>query len=104
MLNRRQTLTGAAAIAGVLACGASAAPADGFISLADDGEHMTCPMPPGETVVDVRLRDGRIMQAFYDHNIMEAGDWDFVPVGPDGEPNIEADSVADQVTAWRRQA
>jgi hypothetical protein len=34
---------------------------------------------------------------------MEAGDWDFVPVGFDGEPIVEADSIADQVAAWRPQ-
>lgn len=101
MLTRRQISIGTAAT--VLACGIGTPPrADGFIGLTDDGEHMTCQMPPGETVVDVRLHNGMVMQAFYDHNIMESGDWDFVPVGSDGEPDIEGDSIADQVVAWRR--
>lgn len=104
MLTRRQISIGAAATATLLACGAHALPGDGFIALSDDGERMTCPMPPGETVVDVRLRDGTITQAFFDRDIMDAGDFDFMPVKPDGEPDIEADSIADNVIAWRHRA
>lgn len=104
MLTRRQLSIGAIATASLVACGISTAHADDFIVLTDDGEHMTCPMPPSETVVDVRLRNGKIAQAFYDCNIMEAGDFDFVPVGSDGEPDIDADSIADQVIAWRALA
>jgi hypothetical protein len=76
---------------------------DNFITLADDGEHFTCKMPPDETVVDVRLLDGRIVQAFYSQNIMEAGDWDFAPVDTDGEPDLASNSIADQVIAWRQR-
>lgn len=76
-----------------------------FITITDDGERMTCKMPPAETIVDVLLADGRIIPAWYDSNIMDAGDWDFVPVedGQD-EPDINADSIADQVIAWRKRS
>jgi hypothetical protein len=69
-----------------------------FTELTDDGDKMTCPMPADETVVEVRLRDGSIVRAWYSCNIMEAGDFDFLPVDDDdGEPKFEADSIADQV-------
>lgn len=58
-------------------------------------------MPASESVVEVRLRNGSITRAFYDCNIMEAGDWDFMPADADGEPIDDADSIADQVVAWR---
>jgi hypothetical protein len=50
-----------------------------FINLTDDGEHFTCPLPPDETIVEVRLLDGTTRLAWYSCNIMEAGDYDFVP-------------------------
>lgn len=75
-----------------------------FITITDDGERITSRMPPDETVVDVRLQDGSTTRAWYSCNIMDAGDWDFVPVGADDEPDMEADSIADQVVAWRLEA
>lgn len=74
-----------------------------FIEITDDGERITSKMPPDETVVVVRLKDGSTVRAWYSCNIMDAGDWDFVPVGFDGEPIMDADSIADQVAAWRPQ-
>jgi hypothetical protein len=102
MLSRRQTLTGIAAVA--LLPEVTAKPADGFIVLSDDGERMTCLMPHGETILEVKLRDGTIVKSFYDSDIMEAGDFDFLPLGSDGEPDLEANSISDQVVAWRRIA
>lgn len=58
-----------------------------FITIVDDGEHITTPMPPDETVVEVKLTDGRITRAWYSCNIMDAGDWDFLPVLPEAEPD-----------------
>lgn len=72
-----------------------------FIELTDDGERMTCRMPPDETLVEVRLKDGSIREAFYSCNISEPGDFDFMPVDEDGEPLIEGDSIIDKVEAWR---
>ncbi len=72
-----------------------------FITVTNDGEHITSRMPPDETVVLVMLIDGTVRRAWYSCNLMEAGDWDFVPVLDDDEPDMEADSLADQVTAWR---
>jgi hypothetical protein len=74
-----------------------------FITITDDGEEcITSPMPPDETVVEVRLKDGSAARAWYSCNIMDAGDWDFLPMPADAdEPDIEADSIADQVVAWR---
>ena len=73
-----------------------------FIAIVDDGDHITCPMPADETVVEVRLKDGTICPAWYSHNIQEAGDWDFVPLEPGtNEPDLMADSIADKVAAWR---
>lgn len=73
-----------------------------FIELTDDGERMTCVMPPDETVVEVRLKDGAIVRAYYSCNNMEPGDFDFLPVDDDdGEPKIDADSIAGRVAAWR---
>ncbi len=72
-----------------------------FIEITDDGDFITSKMPHTETVVEVRLRDGNIMRAWYDAGIQEAGDFDFIPVGFNNEPNLEADSIADKVVAWR---
>lgn len=72
-----------------------------FITITEDAERITSKMPAAETVVEVKLRDGTITRAWFDSNIMENGDWDFVPVKPDGEPDIENDSMADKVLAWR---
>lgn len=75
-----------------------------FTTITNDGSRITSPMPPDETVVEVRLHDGRVMQAWHSCNLMEAGDWDFIPVLPDGEPDFEASSIADRVEAWRPAA
>ena len=58
--------------------------------------------PPDETIVEVKLRDGSTRLAWYSCNIMDAGDYDFIPVeeGED-EPDINRDSIADQVVEWR---
>jgi len=74
----------------------------GFIVLTDDGEHLTCKMPADETIVEVQLKDFTIRKAWYACNIMEKGDYDFVPI-EDGEdePEIDRESIADQVIAWR---
>jgi hypothetical protein len=56
-------------------------------------------MPPDETIVEVMLEDGTICPAWYGCNIMDAGDWDFMPVNSDDEP--DDDSIADKVIAWR---
>ena len=72
-----------------------------FISLTDDGERFTCPMPASDSVVEVKLSDGSIQRAYYDSNIMEAGDWDFVEVDENDEPLDAGDSLADRVVAWR---
>lgn len=65
-------------------------------------ERITSPMPTDETIVEVRLADGTVRRAWFSTNIMEAGDYDFLPI-EDGEdePDIERDSIADQVVAWR---
>lgn len=73
-----------------------------FITITDDGEHITSTMPPDETVVEVRLKDGTICPAWYSKDIQEAGDWDFLPVEPGtDEPDMMEDSIADKVVAWR---
>lgn len=72
-----------------------------WIELTDNGEHFTCEMPADETVIEVRLTDGEVTPAFYACNIMDAGDYDFVPVDADGEPLEDGDSLADKVVAWR---
>lgn len=60
-------------------------------------------MPPDETIVEVQLKDGTICHAWYSQNIQEAGDWDFLPVEPGtDDPDLMADSIADQVVAWRK--
>lgn len=73
-----------------------------FITITNDGERITSPMPPDETTVDVLLKSGAIVRAWYSCNIMEPGDWDFLPVLDDGEPDIEANSIAGDVVAWRK--
>jgi hypothetical protein len=72
-----------------------------FIELTDDGERMTCKMPADETVVEVRLQDGTVKRAYYSCNIMEPGDFDFIPVDDEDEPLIEGDSLIDKIEAWR---
>jgi len=67
-------------------------------------DKMTCPMPADETVVEVMLRDGTVCRAWHSCNIMDAGDWDFLPVKDDGEPDDEADSIASAIVAWRPAA
>lgn len=74
-----------------------------FIEITDDGERITSKMPPDETVVVVKLKDGQSVRAFYTCDVMESGDWDFLPVGFDGEPIHDGESLADQVVAWRPQ-
>ena len=67
-------------------------------------ERVTSPMPADETVVRVKLKDGTETDAWFSCNIMEPGDWDFLPVLGDGEPDMAADSIMDKVVAWRRLA
>ena len=72
-----------------------------FTQITYDGDYVTSPMPPDETVVEVKLKDGTERLAWYGQNIMEAGDFDFVPVeSRDDEPG-DAESIAGQVVAWR---
>lgn len=73
----------------------------GWRPLTCKDDKMTYPLPADETVVDVMLQDGTVCSAWYSCNIMEAGDWDFLPVKDDGEPNDAADSLADKIVAWR---
>lgn len=65
-------------------------------------EYITSKMPASGSIVEVKLRDGTTRLAWYDSDIMEAGDFDFLPI-EDGktEPDIGRDSIADQVIAWR---
>lgn len=74
---------------------------DGWVFLTEDNDVMTCPMPSDETVVEVMLKDGTVCRAWYSCNLMEIGDWDFVPVTDDDEPDDDADSIASEVVAWR---
>ncbi len=103
MLNRRTFQHGVAAIAATtvaLSVPFVDAAEGGFILLTDDGEAMTCPLPPAETLVEVKLRDGSVTRSWFDCHIMDAGDWDFASVTLDGEYGDE--SIADQVIAWRK--
>lgn len=76
--------------------------ANEFVIVTDDGEHITSRMPPDESVVEVKFADGSTQPAWYSKNIMDAGDWDFVPIEPGtDEPDFMADSIADKVVAWR---
>lgn len=72
-----------------------------FITLTTE-EVFTCKMPADESIVEVKLHDGSTRLAWYSCNITEAGDCDFVPIeeGED-EPDLERESIADQVVAWR---
>lgn len=81
----------------------SALPASeaGWRPLTCKDDRMTCPMPADETAVEVMLQDGTVCPAWYSCNIMEAGDWDFLPVDTAGEPDDDADSIAATVVAWR---
>jgi len=76
-----------------------------FITITDNGERITAPMPADETIVEVKLKDGTICSAWYSQNIQEAGDWDFLPLEPGtDEPDLMADSIAGDVVAWRKFA
>ena len=105
MLTRRQTLAGAVTTAAVAILGAplAAAQSDGFVTITDNGEFITSALPEMYEVVEVRLKSGIVRLAQFDFHIMEVGDWDVLPVelGHDS-PDIEAESIADQVVAWRR--
>lgn len=67
----------------------------------DDGEQITSKMPADETVVEVELKDGSTQRAWFSRNIAEDGDWDFLPAGNTDGPIEDADSIADEVVAWR---
>jgi hypothetical protein len=97
--SRRTTLAigGAALVAAAIPSIAR----DGFITITNDGRFITSPMPPDETIVEVRLEDGSVSPAWYSCNITEAGDWDFLPVR-NNDADSDADSIADKVIAWRR--
>lgn len=100
MLTRRTLVSVSAATAAAFALPPAAyAGDDGFITLTEDGEYMTCKLPAAETVVEVKLRDGSIVRSMFDSNIMESGDWDFATVTADDEYGDE--SIADKVVAWR---
>lgn len=71
-----------------------------FIKITNDGEKITSPMPPDETIVEVQMSDGSSRLAWFSKNIMDKGDWDFLPV-KDREPDMDAGSIADDVSAWR---
>jgi hypothetical protein len=77
-----------------------------FIDITHSGEFVTSSLPAAETIVEVKLRDGSIRLAWFDCHIMESGDlgdYDFIPIEPgEDEPDIERDSISDQVVAWRR--
>lgn len=74
-----------------------------FIEITEDGDRITSPMPPADTIVEVRLKNGATALAWFDSNIMEPGDFDFLPL-KEGEPDIEADSMAADVVAWRHSS
>lgn len=73
-----------------------------FTTITFDEERITSPMPPADSVVEVLLTDGRIILAWFDSSTMDAGDYDFLPL-KGREPDMEADSIAKQVVAWRPQ-
>lgn len=73
----------------------------GWIPLTCKADVMTCPMPADESVIEVMLKDGTVRSAWYACNCLEAGDWDFMPVDPYGEPLVDGDSLAHDVIAWR---
>lgn len=72
-----------------------------FIPITDDGTNITSRMPADESVVEVKLDDGTTARAWYGCNIMDAGDWDFVPLAPDETEPGDQDSIAERVVAWR---
>jgi hypothetical protein len=98
MQTRRALLVGAAAIA---AAHAPPTQGSGFVTITDDGTFITSPMPADESIVEVMLIDGSICSAWYSCNIMEAGDWDFLPATIDDDLDY-VESIADRVIAWRR--
>lgn len=75
-----------------------------FIPITEEGDHITSRLPAGDSIVEVTLKDGTVMRAWFDSNILEQGDFDFVPLGDDGEPAIDADSIAHNVVSWRYPA
>ncbi len=74
---------------------------DGWRPITCKDDKMTCPLPADETTVEVMLQDGTVCHAWFSCNIMEAGDWDFLPVDERDEPDDAADSIADKIVAWR---
>lgn len=88
----------------IIANALEAALAEGWVPLTCKGEQMTCRLPADETVVEVMLGDGAVCRSWFGSNIMEAGDWDFLPVGDDDEPDDQADSLGGRVVAWRHTA
>ena len=72
-----------------------------FIQITVSGDRITSPMPADETVVEVQLKDGTVTRAWFSCNISEPGDFDFLPALTDDEPDMDAESIADQIAAWR---
>lgn len=75
-----------------------------FIEITTDAkqECITSKMPADETIVEVRLKDGTVRLAWYSRDIMEPGDFDFLPIeAGEDEPDIERDSIAADIVAWR---
>lgn len=74
-----------------------------FILLTHDEEDkMTCPMPEDCSIVEVLFKDGSIDRAYFEKNIMEAGDWDFIEVDNNDEPLIiDGFSYSDTIKGWR---
>lgn len=57
-------------------------------------------MPDDESVVEVLLDDSTTAWAYFEMNIMDAGDWDFTPIDENMMLN-NGISIADRVIAWR---
>jgi hypothetical protein len=72
-----------------------------FITITNDGERITSKMPPDETVVEVRLKDGTICPAWYSQDIQERGDWEFLPIEPGTDEPDMMESALSDVVAWR---
>lgn len=68
----------------------------------DNDGNVLCPAwPVDETVVEVKLKDGSMRHAWFGCHLMEPGDFDFVPVDDNDEIIEDADSLVDEVVAWR---
>lgn len=65
----------------------------------DDAGALACVMPASEEVVEVFLNGGHCTKAVFWYDGPE--DWDFADTD-NPENLIEADSILDQVVAWRR--